>query len=111
MRSNRAHAAGNYARIWLVGFTFACFLIVLPSVFTSKEPISSSQVSSDNGAHLSELALMSQWGPVVPASPRFIRPRRFLKTSLLAPFAPSVAAIKSATLDTDVDGDGRFDPG
>src|SRR5689334_8551815 len=108
MRSNRVHIAGNYTRIWLVGFTFACFLIVLPSVFTSKEPISSSQVSSDNGTRLSELAFMSQWRPLVPASPRFIRPRRFLKTSRLAPFAPSVTATKSAMLDTDVDGDGRF---
>src|ERR1041385_7046558 len=111
MRSHGVRITGNYTRIWLVGLTFACFLIVLPSVFTSKGPLSSAQVSPGDEARLSDLALTSPHDPVASALPHFIRPPRFLKTSLFAPFASSLTATKSATLDTDVDGDGRFDPG
>ena len=49
---------------------------------------------------------------VAPPSPRLSRPTRLLKTGMFAASPAGMLTVtKSATLDTDVDGDTRFDPG
>jgi uncharacterized repeat protein (TIGR01451 family) len=86
--------------------TVICYLATLPAASTSRSAEESLAATRENRP--------TPAGELVLASPRYRTwpPRRFMKAGANQPmFAPSIMANKSASLDTDIDGDTRFDPG
>jgi Domain of unknown function DUF11/HYR domain/Calx-beta domain len=107
MQKNRVHAASRSVRLLLVGVALVCLLVVLPSAATLREPESSSSITRPT-----EPPVINALDRAGLDLPRLMRPHRSLKAGLLTPLlAPTVTATKSASLFTDVNSNGNFDPG